>query len=223
MYSSLFQKGWNRHLETEPKDDQTRPFPSDMPLSRRLSNSSQEAFSEFCEKNKPLSRRLSNGSAASSGRYLSRANSFTMNEASNGKVVAGAKRALTRRMSNSSSRQLSRPSPTEQANLPSPPRGKGGATNDDDSILQSPTPYWKVAKERGKVSPRETRASKKRKTTGKERGGRALKFDASDGEGRSSKQQKDRKNSGLMLFSPPNQVANAKREMLELEEKRKAR
>jgi len=34
-----------------------------------------------------------------------------------------------------------------------------------NNILQSPTPYWKVAKERGNNTPPETRSAKKRKTT----------------------------------------------------------
>lgn len=35
------------------------------------------------------------------------------------------------------------------------------------NILQSPTPYWKVAKERGNTTPPETRSTKKRKCTSK--------------------------------------------------------
>jgi hypothetical protein len=150
-----------------------------------------------------------------------------MNNAPNDKVV-GAKRALTRRMSNSSlaRRQLSQSTLPKQGR-PSSINGEAPATaggnkengTDGETILQSPTPYWKVAKERGTVSPRETRGAKKRKTTGNESGGRTLSFDVADGIGQSS----DQKRPGLMLFSPPDQVANAKREKLELDEKTRAR
>jgi hypothetical protein len=150
-----------------------------------------------------------------------------MSEAPSDKAV-GAKRVLPRRMNKSDSRgDLSRPVATNHSPATSPLRKIGGTGNggnkendDDDNILQSPTPYWKVASERGTVSPRETRAAKKRKTTDKDGGGLALSFDAAESKGQSSNQQKG---SGLMVFSPPDQMANAKREKLELEEKTRAR
>jgi hypothetical protein len=235
-----------------------------MPRARRLSNSSQEAFSEFCEKHKPLSRRLSQGGGKdmSSNRRSSLAPRMEENAPINnnnkggggGKVGGvGSKRALlTRRMSNSSllSRQQppSRRTTTATAatkqqqqgvELTSPSERKGPAAASRTSrtggggnkenrdidggpidVLQSPTPYWKVAKERGTVSPRETRSSKRRKTTGKKSSGKTLNFDGIvDGIDESVENRKD----GLMIFSPPDQIANARREKLELDEKMKAR
>jgi hypothetical protein len=37
--------------------------------------------------------------------------------------------------------------------------------NNSENVLQSPTPYWKVAQERG-ISPTETRSTKKKKNDG---------------------------------------------------------
>jgi hypothetical protein len=80
---------------------------------------------------------------------------------------------------------------------------KENGSNDEDGVFQSPTPYWKVAMERGGAhSPRETRAAKKRRT------GRSF---CKNGTGSSNDRQ------GLMVFSPPDQAANAKREKTELE------
>ncbi|KAL3922266.1 MAG: hypothetical protein SGILL_002297 [Bacillariaceae sp.] len=84
---------------------------------------------------------------------------------------------------------------------------KSGKAN-DENMIQSPTPYWKVAKERGDIhSPPETRSNKKRRT------GRVLEL----GRKASSTSKRD----GIMVFSPPNQVANAKREKEENEQKTK--
>ena len=66
--------------------------------------------------------------------------------------------------------------------------------NDDkengSNMLLSPTPYWKVAKERGtnRETPPKTRSAKKRKT------------------------DRHVEDVGLMIFSPPDQEANATRE-----------
>lgn len=70
-----------------------------------------------------------------------------------------------------------------------------------------------MAKSRGDThSPPTTRSAKKPKKP-KEEISRALNYD--------SKESKNR--DGLLLFSPPNQVANAKREKVELERKTKER
>lgn len=208
-----------------------------MPRARRLSNSSQEAFEEFCEKHKPLSRRLSQGGGEmSSNRSLAGMKDAPLND---GKAAGGAKRALlARRMSNSS--LLGRQQPSRNAvskqkgvEVTSPSKKKtdpdckarggnkenGNGNDSDMNVLQSPTPYWKVAKERGRHSPRETRASKRRKTARKKSNGRTLNFDGADGIELSPEKARD----GLMLFSPPDQVANAKREKMVLDEKMKAR
>jgi hypothetical protein len=76
-----------------------------------------------------------------------------------------------------------------------------------------------VAKSRGDThSPPTTRSAKKRK---KPKGeiSRALNYGLVEQE--SSKELKNR--DGLLLFSPPNQVANANREKVELKRKTKER
>ncbi len=35
----------------------------------------------------------------------------------------------------------------------------------EENVMQSPTPYWKVAQERGTTTPPQTRSNKKRKKT----------------------------------------------------------
>ena len=74
---------------------------------------------------------------------------------------------------------------------------KSGNKENDSSVLLSPTPYWKVAKERGtnRETPPKTRSTKKRKT------------DQND------------EDVGLLIFSPPDQAANAIREREENERK----
>lgn len=47
--------------------------------------------------------------------------------------------------------------------------------NATENVLQSPTPYWKVAKERGTTTPPQTRSAKKQKRTP---GAKALDFSA---------------------------------------------
>jgi hypothetical protein len=44
-------------------------------------------------------------------------------------------------------------------------RARENKENKEENVMQSPTPYWKVAKERG-VSPTETRSTKKNKNVG---------------------------------------------------------
>lgn len=197
---------------------------STMPKSRRLSNSSQETFEEFCKENQPLSRRLSNGSDAASVGSITK-------PPREDKMEKGQRILLKKRRSISSvtgSNKRSQPVRSSRPSLPTgrvpikpagslPPKTKRSQTtepnkengaDDNENIVLSPTPYWKVAKERGDVhSPRETRAAKKRKT------GRTLNFDTIDMPQRE----------GLMMFSPPNQAANAERERIELERKTKER
>jgi hypothetical protein len=47
-----------------------------------------------------------------------------------------------------------------------PARAQENKENDGENLFQSPTPYWKVAKERGKNTPPETRSAKKQKSDG---------------------------------------------------------
>jgi hypothetical protein len=215
-----------------------------MPLaSRRLSNSSKEAFDEFCTKNQPLSRRLSNSSDIASM-------AFATNMQSGKEKILKKRLSLSSIASTTSSRnKRSQPSKsstmlksapkvtrtgkpksatsktTTSAGMTTPKSKKArtaaarqeGNNNkenggNDEEVFQSPTPYWKVAMERGGThSPRETRAAKKRRTTtGKpffENGGP------------NTNQNRD----GLLMFSPPDQVANAKREEMELERKTRER
>jgi hypothetical protein len=69
------------------------------------------------------------------------------------------------------------------------------------NVLLSPTPYWKIAKERGtnRDTPPKTRSAKKRKT------------------------DRHTEEAGLMMFSPPDQAANVRRENEEKERNLKAR
>jgi hypothetical protein len=100
-----------------------------------------------------------------------------------------------------------RKSRQKQPPKPVPQQDSGDKENqrDVENLLQSPTPYWKVAKERG-ISPTETRSTKK-----------------------SKKQPSDEDDSQtnragrLLVFSPPDQKANAKREKEELERNEKER
>jgi hypothetical protein len=200
-------------------------------LARRLSNSSQEAFEEFCKENQPLSRRLSHGAdtdtASSRGSFAKLPRSIKKEillpkRHSMTSVAAGNKEhsqpsRSTRRSTRVTGAPLGKAS-TPAAGTPPPKAAKSRTVNsvnrnkdnghsDEDNVMQSPTPYWKVAKDRGGIhSPPVTRAAKKQKT------GRALNFDTIDG---------PQKQDGLMVFSPPDQVANAKREKMERERKTK--
>jgi hypothetical protein len=166
-----------------------------MSLARRLSNSSQDAFDEFCRENQPLSRRPSfGGDGASVG--------------SNAKRRHDPKRERGQEVLKKH-RSLSTNSLLGNKKRPPKARKPESKAENDENLIQSPTPYWKVAKERGGLhSPPETRASKKQKTDG-----RKLDFDRSD----------SAKREGLMVFSPPNQSANAKREKMQIERKTKER
>ena len=131
----------------------------------------------------PLARRMSNSSVASASSHQSfpaTANSSTkVSKAKVGKI-------MTRR-------KTARHTATE--NQTSVDKENG------ENVLMSPTPYWKVAKERGtnRETPPNTRSHKKRKT------------------------DRDADDTRLMLFSPPDQEANSIREREENERKLRAR
>jgi len=76
-------------------------------------------------------------------------------------------------------------------------RKKNTDKENGENLVLSPTPYWKVALERGtnRATPPKTRSTKKRKTDPSVTG------------------------TGLMIFSPPDQQANALREHEENERK----
>ena len=126
-----------------------------MPLARRLSSGSTEAFTEFCSKNKPLSRRFSNNGDTDSVSSSSRRNSIARDKGQRilkrrsistckSHIYAGKKEGISL-----SSNDISSPEPKKQRTT------KNGMNkdkeNDSDSncngelLLQSPTPYWKVS------------------------------------------------------------------------------
>jgi hypothetical protein len=124
----------------------------------------------------PLARRMSNSSVASA----SSSQSFPATVNSSTKVSkAKVGKIMTRRKKSRIENQ------------------KSGNKENESSVLLSPTPYWKVAKERGtnRETPPKTRSTKKRKT------------DQND------------EDVGLMIFSPPDQATNAIREREENERK----
>lgn len=174
------------------------------PLTRQLSSNSLDAFDDFCHENPPLSRRLSHSDTASIGSTSKRRHDG---------MKGRGQEILKKRRSTMSSRSLvpnksldSRKRPPKARKTKGTPVKSGKAN--DENMIQSPTPYWKVAKERGDIhSPPETRSNKKRRT------GRVLEL----GRKASSTSKRD----GIMVFSPPNQVANAKREKEENEQKTK--
>jgi hypothetical protein len=186
-------------------------------LARRLSNSSHEAFEEFCKENQPLSRRLSHGGFDGASSMGSSANFPRNNKKEKGQeILLKKRRSMTSSQPFRSTRRSTKVSGDPTGNVPiksdgtTPPKTTRSQTKENGhdeykDIIQSPTPYWKVAKERGGIhSPPTTRAAKKHKT------GRALTFHTND---RSQQQE------GLMIFSPPNQVANFNREKMERERK----
>mmetsp|Transcript_12373 Transcript_12373/g.14180 ORF Transcript_12373/g.14180 Transcript_12373/m.14180 type:complete len:1066 (-) Transcript_12373:200-3397(-) len=212
-----------------------------MPLARRLSSSSHDKFTNFCTNNKPLSRRLSNNGDASS-----------VSSASRHKMIVEDKgqRLLKRRSISTSNCIYGRPKTrTSSSSLHKEQKGtsisspklkkqrtthndsrirtdkENGGNSDVECLMLSPTPYWKVAKERGDIhSPRETRSAKKKKNS-KNDTSRALNFDSvvartavEDGSLNKTEDRDD-----LLLFSPPNQTANARREKMDLERKTKER
>ena len=93
---------------------------------------------------------------------------------------------------------------------PSSPASNAGAGNKENdgadnngNMIMSPTPYWRVAKEKGVHSPPATRSAKKSKNKNKRRGG------ADDGL--------------VMCFSPPDQKLNAQREKERIERQERER
>ena len=214
-----------------------------MPLaSRRLSNSSKEAFDEFCTKNQPLSRRLSNSSdiasmASATNKQSGKEKILKKRLSLSSTASAAGSRNKRSQPSKSTTTMKSAPKVTRPGKPKSAtskttaspgmttPKSKKARTatarqegnnkengSNDEEVFQSPTPYWKVAMERGGThSPRETRAAKKRRTTD----GKPF-FENS---GRNTNQNRD----GLLMFSPPDQAANAKREKMELERKTRER
>ena len=123
-----------------------------MPLARRLSNSSQEAFTEFCTKNRPLSRRLSSNGDTASVISTNRRESI---------ATERGKRVLKRR---NQSRNLAKARTTHSTvqknriNISTPEakkqrlaRRKSRTSKENDGVdnnvggpIMSPTPYWKV-------------------------------------------------------------------------------
>mmetsp|Transcript_27134 Transcript_27134/g.59712 ORF Transcript_27134/g.59712 Transcript_27134/m.59712 type:complete len:981 (+) Transcript_27134:43-2985(+) len=171
-----------------------------MPSARRLSSSSKAAFAAFCDKNQPLSRRLSSNFDAASIRSKSRRDAIAQDR--------GCRPLKRHKRNHNPSKPRPSTSKETEANYSSP-EPKKRPTNTDkendgdasDNRMMSPIPYWKVAKERGnKHSPRETRSARKKKA-----------------------ERKANKNDGLLLFSPPNQIANARKEKMELEKKSRER
>ena len=167
-----------------------------MPLARRLSNSSLEpAFNEFCVENPPLSRQPSFRDDASVSSNAKRRHD---EKAERGQEVLKKRRSMSNR--------------SLLGNKKRPPKAKKPANKsgeNDENIIQSPTPYHTIAKERGFHSPPETRAAKKLKTNS----ARKLDF---GGKYSTSRE-------GVMMFSPPNQAANAEREKKEIERKTQER
>ena len=119
-----------------------------MPLARRLSNSSHEAFTEFCVENPPLSRRLSVNGGAASMRSSKRRTSISNDK---GQRVLKHRQSLTKaRVTRSAARKhrinTSGPEPKKRRitqNRPNNPADKENAGN--------------------KFSPPLTRSAKKKK------------------------------------------------------------
>ncbi len=183
---------------------------SNVPLARRLSNSSHEAFAEFCVENPPLSRRLSVNGDAASIRSSRRRTSISNDK---GQRVLKRRQSLTKaRVTRSAARKhqidVSGPEPKKQritrrrSSITADKENVGGTNQNAGAAVMSPTPYWKVAKERGnKFSPPLTRSAKKKK----------------------ARHSNGQPNGGVLLFSPPNQAENARREKMEREKKTRER
>ena len=126
-----------------------------MPTTRRLSNASKEAFTEFCSKNQPLSRRLSRNSDETSidsesqwdsitkdrgNRVLKRRNQ-SCNRAKGKKGLSSGEKGPTNFSSPATKkrRTSTRKSQTNE--------DKENDVVDDRNVgcpMMSPTPYWKV-------------------------------------------------------------------------------
>ena len=119
-----------------------------MPLARRLSNSSQEAFSEFCIRNQPLSRRYSTSGDAESINSAKRRDSISKDRGQ--RVLKRRNRSLNvpKRTTRSSLRKdkmnPSSPVPKKQRTTRSKSRGSVDKENDKVQMNNFGTPPWKV-------------------------------------------------------------------------------
>ena len=118
-----------------------------MPLARRLSSNSKEAFSNFCDKNKPLSRRLSsNGSVASSTSTDHRRQSIAQDRGQRVLRRRNQKQKLSKFPSKSSVSKSTKDNVTS----PEPKKRRTSVNKENNGIqntnlMMSPTPYWKVS------------------------------------------------------------------------------
>ena len=137
-----------------------------MPLARRLSSSSLsqgDRFEEFCTKNQPLSRRLSNNGDPTSVSSSSRRNSISRDKGqrllkrramSSNSDKQNRNQSTVRPMSSSlknTENTSSSPKPKKQRTARNNSRTNVNKENVDsdydgvESLMQSPTPYWKVS------------------------------------------------------------------------------
>ena len=126
-----------------------------MPQARRLSNSSQEAFTDFCSKNQPLSRRLSGNGDAASISSTSRRESITQdrghrllkrrNQNRNPAKSGSTRSTLQKGRQTATERNISSPEPKKQRTSPNKENGRGDSNN-VECLMMSPTPYWKVSR-----------------------------------------------------------------------------
>ena len=126
-----------------------------MPLARRLSNSSHEAFTEFCIENPPLSRRLSINGDAPSSRSSNRRDSISNDKGQRVLKRRNQTRKLTRaRVTRSTKRKeeinISSPESKKQritrsrSKMTSNKENEGASNKNVGAVMMSPTPYWKV-------------------------------------------------------------------------------
>ena len=125
-----------------------------MPLARRLSNSSREAFSDFCNKNQPLSRRLSSNGDASSVSSSNRRDSIVNERGhrilkrrnqSRNLAKAGTRRpSLHKGPVNISSPEPKKRRTTRNGSPANANKENDGGDDNQTGLMMSPTPYWKV-------------------------------------------------------------------------------
>ena len=171
---------------------------SNVPLARRLSSSSShEAFTEFCVENPPLSRRLSD---AASMRSSKRRTSISNDK---GQRVLKRRQSLTKaRVTRSAARKhqidVSGPVTKKQRTA----RRRSSLTVDKENVGTTNQNAGGFMIPRGnKFSPPLTRSAKKKK----------------------AQRSNEQPNGGVMLFSPPNQAENARRETMERDRKTRER
>ena len=120
-----------------------------MPLARRLSNSSHEAFTEFCIENPPLSRRLSDAAPIRSSK---RRTSISNDK---GQAVLKRRQSLTKaRVTRSAARKhkinTSGPEAKKRritgnrSNNPADKENAGSNNQNAGAVMMSPTPQLKV-------------------------------------------------------------------------------